>query len=133
MSGKDDPHLSFALDSFFGNSDLSSPDAFKAKYPQLSELSLQVMKANETDPVRVRLVDYLFSVNANALEDQAASASERDLTVGLLDPKSSSEPINRDVLVSFSALSGVGVTPRRRFLICPLSGCLTRPGQQLLM
>ena len=104
LSGKDDPHLSFALDSFFGNSDLSSPEAFNAKYPQLSELSLQVMKANETGPVRVRLVDHLFSVNANALEDQAGSASERDLTVGLLDPKSSSEPINRDI---FGELFGI--------------------------
>lgn len=82
------PHYSFAFDSFFGNPDLSSIDAFKSKYPELAGLTLQV-GANSID-----LADYLFSDAPNALEDSGG----HDLTKGLLSIVNGDAIVNRDIM-----------------------------------
>ena len=104
-SGADQPHLSFAFDSFFGNPDLSSKANFVAKYPSLAGLQLtSLTSASGT----VSLADYLFSTAVNALED---AGSNRDLTKGLLNSATGTATANRDILGNlFGILWGGGNT-----------------------
>jgi hypothetical protein len=91
------PHLSFAFDSFFGNTDLSSKTAFETKYPTLKDLTIK-----DT----ITLSDYLFSQSANALEDQGGQGSSQshDLTQGILSIQGGNAIVNKEI---FGDLFGI--------------------------
>ncbi|NBU75896.1 MAG: hypothetical protein EBS30_11850 [Planctomycetes bacterium] len=99
----DQPHLSFAFDTIFGNSNLVSKEDFARRFPDLATLAIPGSPSGPTN-----LADYIFSEKPNALE----ASGQKDLTQSLLVAASGSQnPQSASVLDHiFSILWGGGNT-----------------------